>query len=210
MAGCESKGSKFPNNIREIELRKAKIAVRKIAEAIGELADWEWEEEIEGPETGKSFYRVFLKPKTECWFSYICWESKPTEIRKYVEMGTSPLFPGYHWTAFDYPERVKRRLKEAWEIERKWMKKANEKFNIELKDMGPEFSAYYVTFEIDRIDPEEVRKYFMAMKWAYEMAKKELEEKGIVITDKILDLELKLEDDLEVTEEDIKAALGEV
>lgn len=50
---------------------------------------------------------------------------------------------------------------------------------------------------------------FKAMKWAYEGAKRELEEKGVVIADKIMDLELKLEDDLEMTEEDIKAALGE-
>jgi len=210
MVGCDLTNQSSPEKITEGELSKARAAVKKVIKIIGKLADWEWVEEFEGPETGRSVYSIVIKPKGDVWFGHIGWESAPAEMREYVEMSTKCLFPGYHWKTYDYPKRVKDRLKKAWQIERKWLKKVNHEFNVNLKDMGPEFSAYYVTFKIDRLNPEEIRKYFMAMKWAYEMAKRELEEKGIVITDKIIDLELKLEDDLEVTEEDIKAALGEV
>lgn len=63
-------------------------------------------------------------------------------------------------------------------------------------------------FYLDRISYEDVRRNFMAMKWAYSRAKKELDEKVLVITETIFRIIRKIEKRIEITAEDVEAVLG--
>jgi len=204
----------------EDQFREATKVMRRIASYLKGLVDWEWEEEVIRPGRRKlpngteyHFYYVFaMKPKgipeEEGWFDAIFWMASSGEKNESISMSTKPIFWGCYWTAYYYPRRVEEKLKRAWEIAECWRRKANEMFGTRLI-LPDEAALLKCCFNMKRVYPKLVRQHFKAMKYAFFGARRQLKEEGIMITEKILDLELKLEDGLEVTEEDIKAALGE-
>ena len=189
-------------------------AVRKVVEAIGDLASWEWKEWVKKPDEHGDWYGFAMEPKgipkEKKWFCLASWSAFLGEKKRKVSMGTELIFWGSYWKDYDYPGRVKKRLRRAWEIAEEWRKKANKRFRARLKfPPSKEVACYECEFNVENIYSELVRRNFKAMKYAFFGARKQLEKEGIVITEKIVDLEEKLEHGLEITEEDIKAALGE-
>ncbi len=195
----------------EDQLQIAIIAVRKVVEAIGDLADWEWKEIVRKPDRFGNLYSFSMEPnlpKESSWFGCVYWEAVPGEREERVRMTTTPMFLGCHWTLYDYPKRIEERIRRAWKIAEEWTNKANEMFRTKL-NLPYDVAILKKDFSIRRIYPKLVRRYFKAMKYAFLGTRKQLEEERIIITKYIWEIERKLEDGLEITEKDIKAAVGE-
>jgi len=96
-------------------------------------------------------------------------------------MGTCPLFKVPEDRGVEFYEKIEPKLREAQEIVRKWAKKASESYHVELEvvigDWGDPFINY--KFKPEDFNPEEIRRAFKALKYAYDGASKELEKKRI-------------------------------
>ncbi len=135
---------------------------------------------------GKYYLVVFI-PKGIFWFKGITWSNRNELIEesddlKKIKMETQctlrvPQHYVWYRNKEGFSRKMGNKISEAQRITEKWAREASEKFNVKIRAyIDPDWGVPSVKYEFtpDNFDTYEVQRAFMAMKYAYMGAIKEI------------------------------------